>query len=158
MARTLALLALLLTAAEAWQQPALGARRASRRGAATRSVLLASAVPAPLDAPLDDVVCDTSDVEFCDPVPAERPAQQSDVQRMVKLGTLFGAWYALNVAYNIGNKLVLTALPIPWTAATVELFFGLVSAPPPARAQRRAPPLSAIPHTPSARARSSPTC
>ena len=30
----------------------------------------------------------------------------------------------LNIAYNIGNKLVLNALPIPWTAATVELFFG----------------------------------
>jgi solute carrier family 35 protein E1 len=37
---------------------------------------------------------------------------------------LFFLWYVLNVGYNIGNKRVLNALPIPWTAATVELFFG----------------------------------
>jgi solute carrier family 35 protein E1 len=30
----------------------------------------------------------------------------------------------LNIGYNIGNKRVLNALPLPWTAATVELFFG----------------------------------
>ena len=30
----------------------------------------------------------------------------------------------MNIGYNIGNKSVLNALPLPWTAATVELFFG----------------------------------
>ena len=41
-----------------------------------------------------------------------------------------GTWFALMPlvprpqAYNIGNKLVLTAFPMPWTAATWELFFG----------------------------------
>ena len=44
--------------------------------------------------------------------------------RTIKLGVLFFAWYFLNTAYNIGNKLVLTAFPMPWTAATWELFFG----------------------------------
>ncbi|KAG8461134.1 hypothetical protein KFE25_003703 [Diacronema lutheri] len=69
--------------------------------------------------------CDTTDVEFCEPVLAEAAPAASGLPRLIKLATLFGLWYALNVAYNIGNKLVLTALPIPWTAATVELFFGL---------------------------------
>ena len=44
--------------------------------------------------------------------------------RTIRLGVLFFAWYFLNTAYNIGNKLVLTAFPMPWTAATWELFFG----------------------------------
>ena len=45
-------------------------------------------------------------------------------QRRVRITVLFTLWYILNVGYNIGNKRVLNALPIPWTAATVELFFG----------------------------------
>eukprot|EP00614_Pseudopedinella_elastica_P029696 CAMPEP_0172616856 /NCGR_PEP_ID=MMETSP1068-20121228/68276_1 /TAXON_ID=35684 /ORGANISM="Pseudopedinella elastica, Strain CCMP716" /LENGTH=390 /DNA_ID=CAMNT_0013422447 /DNA_START=71 /DNA_END=1243 /DNA_ORIENTATION=- len=68
--------------------------------------------------------CDPFNPEFCDPVPVEdQPA--FDVKRFTKLTVLFGLWYILNIAYNIGNKLVLNALPIPWTAATLELFFGL---------------------------------
>jgi solute carrier family 35 protein E1 len=47
-----------------------------------------------------------------------------DWKRTAKLTILFSLWYVLNVGYNIGNKRVLNALPIPWTAATVELFFG----------------------------------
>jgi len=46
------------------------------------------------------------------------------MQRTIRLGILFFLWYFLNTAYNIGNKLVLTAFPMPWTAATWELFFG----------------------------------
>lgn len=45
-------------------------------------------------------------------------------RRRLRLAVLFFLWYLLNVGYNIGNKRVLNALPIPWTAATVELFFG----------------------------------
>jgi hypothetical protein len=69
--------------------------------------------------------CDPFNPEFCEPtlIPAETQPK-FDMQRFVKLTTLFGLWYILNIAYNIGNKLVLNALPIPWTAATVELFFG----------------------------------
>jgi len=46
------------------------------------------------------------------------------LKRKLRLTGLFFLWYVLNVGYNIGNKRVLNALPIPWTAATVELFFG----------------------------------
>eukprot|EP00325_Prymnesiales_sp_UTEX-LB-985_P029416 CAMPEP_0174715914 /NCGR_PEP_ID=MMETSP1094-20130205/22682_1 /TAXON_ID=156173 /ORGANISM="Chrysochromulina brevifilum, Strain UTEX LB 985" /LENGTH=408 /DNA_ID=CAMNT_0015915581 /DNA_START=24 /DNA_END=1250 /DNA_ORIENTATION=+ len=49
---------------------------------------------------------------------------EGGMKRTIKLGVLFFAWYFLNTAYNIGNKLVLTAFPMPWTAATWELFFG----------------------------------
>lgn len=45
-------------------------------------------------------------------------------RQTVRLGTLFFLWYVLNIGYNIGNKRVLNALPVPWTAATIELFFG----------------------------------
>merc|ERR1719454_883899 len=71
---------------------------------------------------MDDELCDLSNPEFCEPVPGTLP--QSSVKRTIRLGVLFFAWYFLNTAYNIGNKLVLTAFPMPWTAATWELFFG----------------------------------
>jgi solute carrier family 35 protein E1 len=48
----------------------------------------------------------------------------SNWKRTIKLTTLFFMWYVLNVAYNIGNKRVLNALPLPWTTAAAELFFG----------------------------------
>lgn len=66
---------------------------------------------------------DPKSAEFCSPVEVEPSPFLS--KRTLKLATLFGLWYFLNTAYNIGNKLVLTALPIPWTSATIELFFGL---------------------------------
>lgn len=63
-----------------------------------------------------------------DPKSAEYCMAETDeaggLQRTLRLGVLFTLWYALNTAYNIGNKLVLTAFPMPWTAATWELFFG----------------------------------
>lgn len=66
---------------------------------------------------------DPKSAEFCSPeLPADAPFLS---KRTLKLTVLFFLWYALNTAYNIGNKLVLTALPIPWTSATIELFFGL---------------------------------
>jgi len=58
--------------------------------------------------------------EFC----MEEEPETSGIQRTIKLTVLFFLWYFLNTAYNIGNKLVLTAFPMPWTAATWELFFG----------------------------------
>ena len=63
---------------------------------------------------------DPKSSEFC----MDEPEERSDLKRTVRLGVLFFAWYFLNTAYNIGNKLVLTAFPMPWTAATWELFFG----------------------------------
>jgi len=65
---------------------------------------------------------DPKSAEFCSPEPESTPFLSA---RTLKLTVLFFLWYALNTAYNIGNKLVLTALPIPWTSATIELFFGL---------------------------------
>jgi len=63
---------------------------------------------------------DPKSSEFC----MEPPEEGADLKRTIRLGVLFFAWYFLNTAYNIGNKLVLTAFPMPWTAATWELFFG----------------------------------
>jgi len=63
---------------------------------------------------------DPKSSEFC----MEEDPAEAGLQRTVKLGVLFFLWYFLNTAYNIGNKLVLTAFPMPWTAATWELFFG----------------------------------
>jgi len=63
---------------------------------------------------------DPKSSEFC---MVDEP-KGSSMQRTLKLGVLFFMWYFLNTCYNIGNKLVLTAFPMPWTAATWELFFG----------------------------------
>lgn len=73
----------------------------------------------------EEGTCDPYDpksAEYCSPTVEE---SKFISRRTLKLGVLFTLWYALNTAYNIGNKLVLTALPIPWTSATIELFFGL---------------------------------
>lgn len=66
---------------------------------------------------------DPKSAEYCSPLNVEATPLLS--KRTLKLVVLFTLWYVLNTAYNIGNKLVLTALPIPWTSATIELFFGL---------------------------------
>ena len=67
--------------------------------------------------------CDPYDPKSADFCMDDTP-KSSDMKRTIRLGVLFFAWYFLNTAYNIGNKLVLTAFPMPWTAATWELFFG----------------------------------
>jgi solute carrier family 35, member E1 len=70
--------------------------------------------------------CDPYDPEgsnYCT-VDPETIVAASPLQRRLRLAGLFALWYVLNVGYNIGNKSVLNALPIPWTAATIELFFG----------------------------------
>jgi len=63
---------------------------------------------------------DPKSSEFC----MDETPKAAGMQRTVRLGVLFFLWYFLNTAYNVGNKLVLTAFPMPWTAATWELFFG----------------------------------
>lgn len=68
--------------------------------------------------------CDPYDPKSADFCMEEPDDSKGGMQRTIKLGVLFFAWYFLNTAYNIGNKLVLTAFPMPWTAATWELFFG----------------------------------
>ena len=72
---------------------------------------------------LEPGTCDPYDPkssEYC----MDETEKPAGWKRTLKLGVLFFAWYFLNTAYNIGNKLVLTAFPMPWTAATWELFFG----------------------------------
>ena len=66
---------------------------------------------------------DPKSAEYC-MVDYDDEPENAGMMRTAKLGVLFFLWYFLNTAYNIGNKLVLTAFPMPWTAATWELFFG----------------------------------
>jgi len=79
----------------------------------------ATGVDYPLDGQCDPF--DPESSEFCTVEPEEI---DGSLKRTIRLGVLFLLWYILNIGYNIGNKRVLNALPIPWTAATVELFFG----------------------------------
>ncbi|CBZ52832.1 hypothetical protein NCLIV_026210 [Neospora caninum Liverpool] len=44
----------------------------------------------------------------------------------LQLGGLLVLWYALNVMYNLDNKLALIMLPLPWTVSTFQLFFGWI--------------------------------
>ena len=77
------------------------------------------------DAQKYDGSCDPYDPESTEYCTADADAIEGDgLKRKLRLTGLFFLWYVLNVGYNIGNKRVLNALPIPWTAATVELFFG----------------------------------
>lgn len=44
----------------------------------------------------------------------------------LKVGSLFGLWYALNIGYNIYNKRVLNMVPsLVWSVALLQLFMGL---------------------------------
>eukprot|EP01035_Chromulina_nebulosa_P026336 gene26336-34453_t len=46
--------------------------------------------------------------------------------KKLKIGSLFGLWYALNIGYNIYNKKVLNAIPeLTYTVALLQLFLGL---------------------------------
>jgi hypothetical protein len=77
------------------------------------------------DAQKYDGSCDPYDPESSEYCTADADAIEGDgLKRKLRLTGLFFLWYVLNVGYNIGNKRVLNALPIPWTAATIELFFG----------------------------------
>mmetsp|Transcript_24508 Transcript_24508/g.27917 ORF Transcript_24508/g.27917 Transcript_24508/m.27917 type:complete len:430 (+) Transcript_24508:235-1524(+) len=72
-----------------------------------------------------DESCDPFDPEsseYCTTDPTD--ITNDGLKRKIRLTGLFALWYILNIGYNIGNKSVLNALPIPWTAATIELFFG----------------------------------
>lgn len=94
---------------------------ASRRHVGVRS--FPPAVHCRLSATVGVSDCDPLDPEGSEYCTVDEPIEGS-LKRTLKLFTLFTLWYVLNVGYNIGNKSVLNALPIPWTVATVELFFG----------------------------------
>ena len=53
-------------------------------------------------------------------------ATSSGIFQRLKVGGLFGLWYALNVGYNIYNKKVLNMVPeLTYTVAFLQLFLGL---------------------------------
>ena len=47
------------------------------------------------------------------------------MQHTLKVGSYFALCYALNIGYNIYNKMALNAMPLPWTLATFQLFAGI---------------------------------
>ena len=54
-------------------------------------------------------------------------AGKGDLQKTVKVLGMFGLWYALNIAYNIYNKKVLTMAPaLTYTTGFLQLLIGLV--------------------------------
>ncbi|EPR62724.1 apicoplast triosephosphate translocator APT1 [Toxoplasma gondii RUB] len=52
------------------------------------------------------------------------PASGDQTAFYAQLGVMLLFWYALNVMYNLDNKLALIMLPLPWTVSTFQLFFG----------------------------------
>jgi hypothetical protein len=95
-------------------------KRPQKQHPAGRQVMIQTAQNA---AAIVGVDCDPYDSKSSELSTTAEPAV-SDWKRTIKLTTLFVLWYVLTLGYKIGNKRVLNALPIPWTAATVELFFG----------------------------------
>jgi solute carrier family 35 protein E1 len=55
----------------------------------------------------------------------ESTERRSAAFELLKTAGYFSAWYFLNTANNIFNKKALTAIPLPWTAATVALASGI---------------------------------
>lgn len=55
---------------------------------------------------------------------ASSAAKQDQTTFYLQFGGLLVLWYALNVMYNLDNKLALNMLPLPWTVSTFQLFFG----------------------------------
>jgi len=52
--------------------------------------------------------------------------EKSGLLHKLKIGSLFGLWYALNIGYNIYNKKVLNLVPsLTYTVAFLQLFIGL---------------------------------
>lgn len=52
--------------------------------------------------------------------------KSTDLKQRLKIGALFGLWYALNIGYNVYNKKVLNLVPsLTYTVAFMQLFIGL---------------------------------
>lgn len=53
-------------------------------------------------------------------------SKDEDLKKRLKIGGLFGLWYALNIGYNVYNKKVLNLVPnLTYTVAFLQLFLGL---------------------------------
>lgn len=61
-------------------------------------------------------------------IPATSPVakEKSSPGGILKVGGYFGLWYLFNIAYNIYNKRLLNALPVPWLMASAQLGIGLL--------------------------------
>ena len=60
------------------------------------------------------------------PMPSTEEPTAKSMSETLKVGSLFGLWYALNIGYNISNKKVLNIAPaLTWTTAWLQLFIGL---------------------------------
>lgn len=44
----------------------------------------------------------------------------------LRVGSYFGLWYLLNIGYNITNKRLLNAYPLPWLVAAAQMATGLL--------------------------------
>lgn len=53
-------------------------------------------------------------------------ADQSGMNARLKVGAFFSLWYILNIGYNIYNKRILNAVPLPWTIGSIQLWVGLL--------------------------------
>ena len=53
-------------------------------------------------------------------------ADQSGMNARLKVGVFFSLWYILNIGYNIYNKRILNAIPLPWTIGALQLWVGLL--------------------------------
>lgn len=52
--------------------------------------------------------------------------EKKGLAHSLKVGALFGLWYALNIGYNIYNKKVLNLVPsLTYSVAFLQLFIGL---------------------------------
>lgn len=51
---------------------------------------------------------------------------KKDAKDTIKVGTYIGLWYLANIVYNILNKKMLNAVPLPWTMATAQLGAGIL--------------------------------
>ena len=55
----------------------------------------------------------------------EKP-NESNMNARLKVGAFFSLWYILNIGYNIYNKRILNAIPLPWTIGAIQLWVGLL--------------------------------
>lgn len=77
---------------------------------------------------MSDIAAGAADVPIPIPTSVNVPKveDKKDLFRTLRLGVLFGLWYALNIGYNIYNKKVLNAAPaLTWTVAWIQLVLGL---------------------------------
>lgn len=84
-------------------------------GVKTASSRLPLAYP-PL-APRKDISLYSTAAPAADAAPAKSES--------LKVGVYFMLWYILNIGYNIYNKKLLNALPLPWLMASVQLVVGI---------------------------------